>query len=405
MIEESIQALRPELLTIYKDLHRHPEPGYLEHRTAGIVAEYLRQCGLTVTEGVALNGVVGILDSGKPGKTLMLRADMDCLRMTELTDCDFKSQNQGCMHACGHDVHVTMLLGAAKVLSSHKEAFCGKIKFVFQPAEEQIDPSMIETVRAAGYNGEGGAGFMVQEGVLNDVDACLVMHNQPTLPVGTVQIAKKNACAASDGFIITIVGKGGHGARPHEAIDPVPAMAELVTSIHLLPSREISCLETCVISIGTVESPGSVWNAVADQIKIAGGFRTFNTNVRALLTKRISELAQSIAKAHRCTAQVNISSGYIATINDESLAYSVAQACTQLLGDENVHLTEEPAMTSEDAGEYLSRVPGVFFWLGSGDPAHALHSPYFLPDPECIPIGVRVHVNNAIAVLNELNGQ
>lgn len=405
MFEENINALQQELFEIYRDLHQHPEPGYTEHRTAGIVAEYLRRCGLCVTEGVALNGVVGVLDSGRPGKTLMLRADMDCLRVKELTGCDFQSQNEGCMHACGHDTHVTMLLGAAKVLSAHKEAFSGKIKFVFQPAEEQIDPSMKEAVRAAGYNGEGGAGFMVQEGVLDGVDACIVMHNQPTLPVGTVQIARKNACASSDVFNITIVGKGGHGARPHEAVDPVPAMAELVEAIHLLPSREISCLETCVISIGSVETPGSVWNAVAEQVRIAGGFRTFNSDIRALLAKRIPELARSIAEAHRCTAQVSLTSGYMPTINDEPLAHFVAQACTQLLGEEHVDLTEIPAMTSEDAGEYLACVPGVFFWLGSGDPEHPLHSPYFLPDPETISVGVRVHVNNAVAVLAELNGR
>lgn len=190
MFQDSIAAIQDELIAIYKDLHQHPEPGYMEYRTAGIVAQYLRQCGLEVTEGVALNGVVGVLDSGRPGKTLMMRADMDCLRIKELTDCDYQSQNEGCMHACGHDSHVTMLLGAAKVLSQHKDAFSGKIKFFFQPAEEQIDPSMVETVRKAGYNGEGGAGFLIQEGELDDVDACAIMHCQPSIPFGTVQIAK-----------------------------------------------------------------------------------------------------------------------------------------------------------------------------------------------------------------------
>ena len=403
MFEQEIQAILPELTELYQNFHRHPEPGYMEHRTAGIVAEYLRGCGLEVTEGIALNGVVGMLDSQKPGKTVMLRADMDCLRVTEQTGCEFASQTPGCMHACGHDAHTTMLLGAAKVLSRHKEAFSGRIKFVFQPAEEQIDPSMKQTVQQAGYLGEGGAGFMVQEGVLEGVDACLALHNQPALPVGVVQIAQKNACASSDIFRITIQGKGGHGARPHEAVDPVPAMAELVEAIHLIPSREVSCLETCVISIGVVETPGSVWNAVSDQVNISGGFRTFNTGVRELITRRIGELAQSIAAAHRCTAKVEFTTGYMPTINDEKLAGLLAGYCKELLGEEMVHLTQEPAMTSEDAGEYLARVPGVFFWLGSGDPAHALHSPYFLPDPQTIPAGVRIHVNNAISLLKTLN--
>ena len=403
MYEREIEALVPELTELYRDLHRHPEPGYMEHRTAGIVARYLRDCGLEVTEGVALNGVVGMLDSGKPGRTVMLRADMDCLRVAEQTGCEFASQTPGCMHACGHDAHVTMLLGTAKVLARHREAFCGRIKFVFQPAEEQIDPSMKQAVQEAGYLGEGGAGFMVQERVLEGVDACLVLHNQPSLPVGVVQIARKDACASSDVFRITLQGKGGHGARPHEAVDPVPAMTQLVDSIHLIPSREVSCLETCVISIGVVETPGSVWNAVADQVKISGGFRTFNSQVRQLIHRRIGELARDIAAAHRCTAQVEFTTGYMPTINDEKLAGLVAGYCKELLGEDRVQLTQEPAMTSEDAGEYLARVPGVFFWLGSGDPAHALHSPYFLPDPQTIPIGVRVQVNNAVSLLKTLN--
>lgn len=404
MFQETVSAIQDELIAIYKDLHQHPEPGYMEHRTAGIVAQYLRQCGLDVTEGVALNGVVGVLDSGKPGKTLMLRADMDCLRIKELTGCDYQSLNEGCMHACGHDAHVTMLLGAAKVLSQHKDAFSGKIKFLFQPAEEQIDFTMVDTVRKAGYAGEGGAGFMIQDGALDSVDACVIMHCQPSIPFGTVQIAKRNACASSDLFDVTLVGKGGHGARPHEAVDPVPAMTEAIQAIHLLPSREISCLETCVISVGSVETPGSVWNAVAEKAHFIGGFRTFNSEVRALLSRRIPELVESIAKAHRCTADIRMVSGYMPCLNDESLTQIVAESCRDLLGADCVDLTDTPAMTSEDAGEYLARVPGTFFWLGAGDPEHTLHNPYFLPKLDMIPLGVKVHVNNALSTLAALNG-
>lgn len=404
MFQETINGIRDELAAIYKDLHQHPEPGYTERRTAGIVAEYLRRCGLPVTEGVALNGVVGVLDSGKPGKTLMMRADMDCLRIQELTGCDYQSQNEGCMHACGHDSHVTMLLGAAKVLSQHTDAFSGKIKFLFQPAEEQIDPSMEEAVRQAGYDGAGGAGFMIQEGALDGVDACVIMHCQPAIPFGTVQIAKRNACASSDLFDVTFVGKGGHGARPHEAIDPVPAMAEAIQAIHALPTREVSCLETCVISVGEVETPGSVWNAVAEKARFVGGFRTFNPEVRALLGRRIPELAETIAKAHRCRAEIRFLNGYMPCLNDERVAQAVAQSCREVLGEDCVDLTDTPAMTSEDAGEYLARVPGAFFWLGAGDPEHTLHNPYFLPSLDMIPLGVRVHVNNAVTMLARLNG-
>ena len=406
MFEKETAQLQQELREIYKDLHRHPEIGFSEHRTAGIIAAFLRRCGIEVSEGIAITGVVGILDSGKPGKTVMLRADMDCLQVQELCESDWKSQEPGRMHACGHDAHVAMLLGAAKVLSQHREAFCGKIKFVFQPAEEETPAAMWDTVRAHGYNRSGGAGFMVEEGVLDGVDACVIRHVQPSLPTGTVSIARKNACASSDGFTITMMGKGGHGAQPQNAVDPVPAMAELISAIHILPTREVSALETCVISIGKVETPGSVWNAVAEKAIISGGFRTFNQNVRKMLDQRIEETAAAIAKAHRCSIQIDRVVGYMPCVNDETIARLVAESCTEILGEGHAILTDAPAMTSEDCSEYLSRVPGVFFWMGIGgeENAAALHNPYFKMDLEALSTGSLLHVNNALSLLNKLNG-
>ena len=183
-VKKEAAALSAELETIYKDLHRHPEIGYDEHRTSGIIADYLRACGMEVQTGIAITGVVGTLDSGRPGKTLLIRADMDCLQVEEMTACDYRSEHPGKMHACGHDAHVTMLLGAAKLLSAHRDAFRGKIKFLFEPSEESIPASMKETVRAAGYDGEGGAGFMIQQGVLDGVDMALTLHVQPAVPAG-----------------------------------------------------------------------------------------------------------------------------------------------------------------------------------------------------------------------------
>lgn len=405
MFREEIEALSQELFEIYKDLHRHPEIGYNEIRTSKIVADFLKDCGMEVTTGVAITGVVGVLDSGKPGKTLMLRADMDCLQVKELAECEYRSENEGLMHACGHDAHVTMLLGAAKILSMHKDTFSGRIKFVFQPSEEGIPNSMVETVRKAGYNGNGGAEFMVQEGVLNDVDACVVMHVQPSLPLGTVSIAKKNACASSDVFCITLVGRGGHGAQPQNAIDPVPAAAELISAIHMLPTREVSAVETCVLSIGSVETPGSVWNVVAEKVCITGGFRTFNEEVRDHLKLRIKELSQNIAQANRCTLVYEKVDGYMPCINDENIANLLAESCREVLGDKNVILTDIPVMTSEDCGIYFSHVPGALFWLGISEKEGAppLHSPYFHFGDKALTVGITVHVNNAITLLNILN--
>lgn len=404
MYEEEIAALKDELFEMFRDLHRNPESGFGEHRTAGIVAEYLRGCGIEVTTGVALTGVTGLLDSGRPGKTLMLRADMDCLEIRELAESEYKSRHDGLMHACGHDAHVTMLLGAAKILSRHRDAFSGRIRFVFQPAEEGTPRDRVAAVREAGYELNGGAGFMVREGVLDGVDACLVMHVQPSIPFGRVSISKRNACASSDVFRIDLIGRGGHGAQPQNAIDPVPAAAELIAAIHMLPTREIGAVETCVLSIGRVETPGSVWNAVAEKVHIEGGIRTFDESVREHLNRRVAELAEHIAKAGRCTAVHEREVGYAPCLNDEALAETLAAICAETLGKENVVLTATPAMTSEDCGAYLSRVPGVFFWLGTGGPegSPALHNPGFRLDPEVLPTGTKVHVNNAISLLQRL---
>lgn len=407
MFENEINELQADLFDLFKDLHRHPEQGFNEVRTSGIIAGFLRRYGITVIENVALTGVVGILDSGSPGKTLMLRADMDCLAIWERDTCSYRSEYEGKMHACGHDGHVTMLLGAAAVLAKHKDAFSGKIKFVFQPAEEETPAFMRDAVMKAGYSGEGGAGFMIQEGVLDDVDACMILHVQPAIPTGKVQIAKKNACASSDVFRISIRGRGGHGARPQEAIDPVPAAGELISAIHMLPAREISALETCVISIGKLETPGSVWNAVADHVILEGGYRTFNTNVRRHLTNRIRDLSENIAAANRCTLDYVHTVGYSPCINNSLLAEAAADGMRELLGAENVDLTDIPAMTSEDCGAYLARVPGVFFWLGvgKGENPPGLHNPFFHLDMDALLIGVRVQIQNAVCILSVLNSQ
>ncbi len=404
-LKQEVQSLREDLISRYKDLHIHPEIGFNEKRTSMIIAQELKSYGLKVIEGIAITGVVGILDSGKPGKTIMIRADMDCLEILELADIDYKSRTEGLMHACGHDSHVTMLLGAAKVLAKNKDQFEGKIKFVFQPAEEGIPNSMKKFVRENGYYGEGGAGFLVKEGIMDDVSASIIMHVQPSLPSGKVLISRKNACASSDVFNLTIIGKGGHGAAPQNAIDPVPAMAEIISAIHMLPTREVSALETVVLSIGSVETPGTPWNAVAEKAVVIGGIRTFNQNIREHLNKRVKEIAENISKANRCTLKYSKTTGYMPCINDEEISKFIAEKTQELLGEENVIYTDEPAMTSEDCGIYLEKSPGIFFWLGvgKGNNEPPLHNPYMNVDLNSLEIGTLLHVNNAIELLNKIN--
>ena len=400
MFESEIEQIRGELNEIYRDLHRHPELGFNEHRTARIIADHLRDCNLQVDENLALTGVCGALDSGKPGRTLLIRADMDCLMIDEQTGCAYQSIYPHRMHACGHDTHITMLLGAAKILSRHPEAFCGRIKFLFEPAEEGADPAIYDQVVAAGCQA-GGADALVRNGILDDVDLCFIIHNEPTLPLGDVRIFKEYAYAASDEFTIEIHGRGGHGARPHTAIDPLPAAAEIISAVYAMPAREIAAHELCAITIGQVETPESVWNAVPDRVVLRGGFRTFTEEIRQHFYARIPEIAQHIAAAHRCTANVQLSRGLSPTVNDPEIAQRLAAAFRDLRGGDHVQLTDIPTMASESAGVYLSRKPGAIVLLGSGDPAHELHHPAMLPDIGVLPIGVAVHIAAAACLLNQ----
>ena len=410
-LKQEAQALQEELFEIYKDLHQHPERGHTEFRTGKIIADYLRDLGLEVQTEVGITGVVGLLDSGKPGKTLMIRADMDCLGIPEESDLPYRSVNEGLAHACGHDAHVSMLLGAAKVLSRHKEAFSGKIKFVFQPNEENYQDGhpIRKMVLEKGYKplapdaGLGGAGCMIQDGVMEGVDGCFAIHVQPNQPLGTVYIAKKDACASTDFVDVTIQGKGGHGSMPHQAIDPVPAMAELIQALYMLPTREADAAEKWVFHIGAVETPGSIASAVADKAVIHFGYRAFNDETRALFTRRSKELAELIARANRCTVSIVHGIGYRPTINDETMSALVAQSCRQVLGEDKVIYSDTPNMTAEDVGEYFRLAPGTILWLGTGvgENPPALHNPAFCVPSDALPIGVSVHVSTALNYLNQ----
>ncbi|MDE6994952.1 MAG: amidohydrolase [Lachnospiraceae bacterium] len=408
-LQHELPELQKELFEIYKDLHQHPEPGFEEVRTSGIIAEYLKKLGLCVQTGLAFTGVVGLLDSGRPGKTLMLRADMDCLAIPDQSGLPYQSEHAGYCHACGHDSHVTMLLGAAAVLSRHKEKFQGKIKFVFQPCEEgTLKPEVTQALKEAGYVGRpgeaglGGAGFLIKEGVLEGVDACIGLHVQPELPLGAVSLCEKEACASTDKFTITFQGRGGHGSTPHKVIDPVPAIAELIQAIHMLPTREANAAETTIFHIGNISTPGSLWSAVADKAIIEGGYRTYNEETRRLFGKRVPELAQHIAQAWRCEMTYDHVTGYAPTINDPTLSAQVAKNCRQLLGEEKVRYTNQPMLTAEDFSEYARLVPSVLVWLGCavGPNPPALHHPSFHVDERVLPVGIQVHVGNALAYLN-----
>ena len=407
-VKQEAQSLKSELFEIYKDLHQHPESSWEEFRTSKIVEDYLRTLGLEVKTNIGYTGVVGGLDTGKPGKTLLLRADMDALLMDDLCGLPYQSENPGVCHSCGHDSHVAMLLGAAKILCTHKDAFSGRIKFAFQACEENtFNKDIRKKVADAGYVGRpeaglGGARAMVQDGILEDVDACMAIHVAAEIPIGTIKIRKDRACASTDFFEITLIGKGGHGSAPHLVIDPVPAMAELVQAIHMLPTREINALETTVFHIGEIHTPGSTASSVADRVVIKGGFRAFHDKTRAILSRRIKELTYRTAEAWRCSVEYEFHTGYSPTINDAELSAKVANSCTKILGMKNVFYTEAPSLTAEDFSEFSRLRPSVYMNLGVavGEDYPILHNPRFHVSAEALPIGVEVHVQNALDYLN-----
>ena len=379
------ETLRPALLTDRRTLHRNPEAGPVLPHTAAYVKQRLTELGYAPRD--MAGGVTADITGTDTGRCVLLRTDMDALRIREATGLEFQSEN-GAMHACGHDLHTAMLLGAAALLQQHQAELQCTVRLVFQPDEE----------------GFTGAKSMLAAGVLKDAPspkAALALHVNSGTPSGMVLCGEGTFMAGCTLFRVTVRGTGCHGAMPENAVDPVPAMAELITAIHMLPTREVSSMENCVISIGQVELPGSVWNVVPERAHIVGGFRTFNNDVRALLRQRIPELAEGIAKANRCTAVCTQTLGYDATINDEAMALEVSRTLENIVGEGNVILTNKPFMGSEDFGCFTQHVPGVLFWLGigTGEDDKPLHNPYFKMDLNALPVGTACHVQNALHFL------
>ena len=403
-VKKEAAALSAELETIYKDLHRHPEIGYDEHRTSGIIADYLRACGMEVQTGIAITGVVGTLDSGRPGKTLLIRADMDCLQVEEMTACDYRSENPGKMHACGHDAHVTMLLGAAKLLSAHRDAFRGKIKFLFEPSEESIPASMKETVRAAGYDGEGGAGFMIQQGVLEGVDMALALHVQPAVPAGKIQIARHEATASSDVYDIMLTGKGGHGAMPETGVDPINIAAHIYLSLQELIARELAAKTPAVVTVGRF-CGGEAPNIIPGACVLEGTIRTFDREVTARLMTRITELAEGIAKAFRGSARTEELASAPPLKNDPALVNRMADWAEELLGKQSVYRLDEGGMGSEDFASYTYEVPSAYLLLGAGTPQEdprygkPMHNEAVVFNEDVLPTGAALHTLFALRML------
>ncbi|MFN8539089.1 MAG: amidohydrolase [Thermomicrobiales bacterium] len=335
-------------------------------------------------------GVVGLLHGSQPGKTVLLRADMDALPITELNDVPYKSQNPGVMHACGHDSHTAMLLGVAKLLSERRGEFKGTVKFIFQPSEEAAP---------------GGAKPMIDEGVLENprVDAAFGVHIGQDLPVGTIGVCTGPTNAASDGFIATIKGVGGHAARPHSCVDPVVVAAACITALQTLVSREVNPLRQAVITVGSLHA-GTVANIIPEEATMRGTVRSFDPAVREHLAERIPALITGIANAMRAEAEVQYRLGYPALVNDAAMTDLVRGVAREIVGPRRV-VEREPGMGGEDMSYFLQRVPGCFFRIGSRNPELGMtfghHHPRFnIDDEQALPIGVAAVAAVALRYLN-----
>ena len=383
MIRPEVREIEEWLREVRRDFHKHPEPRFQETRTASKVAEYLRDFGLEVHTGIGGTGVVGLLRGVSPGRTFAIRADMDGLPIAEETGADYASCNPGFMHACGHDAHMAMALGTAKVLASSSELLhriAGQVKFIFQPAEE----------------GGHGAREMISDGALENpkVDTVVAAHVAPLIPFGTVGIYLREACASADSFHIKITGKGAHAAYPHLSRDPVLGGAHLITALQSIVSRNTDPSKGLVVSVTQVQA-GSATNVIPEEIMIAGTIRALNEDVRKHAMKRLEELAISVCQAHDLRCQVIYGDGYPIMRNHEPISRFVADTATEMLGEDKV-IIRQPKFGSEDFAYFLERCPGAGYELGCSNEAkgivNMLHTPRFDIDEDLLPLGVELYL-------------
>lgn len=372
------KALKGELIRLHRAIHRHPELGFEEVKTAALIAETLESLGIKVQTGVAKTGVIGYLGEGGP--VVAIRADMDALPIQELNEVPYRSQVPGVMHACGHDAHVATALGAAMLLREIKLE--GEVRFLFQPSEERVDEE-----------GKSGAMRMVEEGVMEGVEAILALHVDSETESGVVKISPGPMSAGDDSFEATIMGRGCHGAYPHRGVDPIFIAGEVILAIQGIVSRRIDPVKQAVISIGTIHG-GTAENIIPEEVELTGTIRSFEQEVREQLHTEL-EKAFQVANALSGDFRLTIEEGYPVMVNEEKMAELIRGVAIDLLGQEKV-LPKEPTMGAEDFSYFLAQAPGAMFRLGikKGEMRPG-HSPHFDLDEEALPIGAAILAESA----------
>jgi len=382
---EDGRQLAEELVSFRRDLHLHPELSLQESETAAKTAAQLEKLGLRVRRNVGGHGIVAELIGDEPGPIIALRADMDALPIHEETDVPFASTKPGIMHACGHDAHTAILLGAAKLLRGRK--LKGTVRFLFQAAEEI----------------NAGAKAMIQDGVLEDVAEIYGLHNLPTLSAGKAATRYGSLMGSVDRIDIKLEGKGAHGAIPNQGIDPIVCASAIVLALQSIASREASPFEPVVVTIGSIHA-GEANNVIPQYAELTGTIRTFDAKVQEQMKERIERLINGVAESYRCKASIHYTEQTPVLINDDNCVRHTEQVIDDLIGCDN-RIVAPPTLAGEDFSIYLQHVPGCFFWLGSGpatdaEQAFGLHHPKFYLHEACIPLGASLLAAIAAERLN-----
>jgi amidohydrolase len=389
------KELFPYTQSLRRDFHRHPELGFREFRTGGIVAKELEALGIEVTKGVGKTGVVALLEGAKPGPTLLLRFDMDALPILEETGAEYMSQSPGVMHACGHDGHTAIGLTVAKMLHDHRDQLAGTIKFCFQPSEE-------------GNNGEevGGAEMMMRDGLLESpkVDMTLSLHLWNEKPLGWLGITNGPIMAGADIFTVRVAGRGGHGAIPDAAVDPIVATANIVNALQTIVARNVSPLDTAVVSVTNIHG-GTAFNVIPPEVRLEGTIRTFDHAVRQRVVERFGQIARGVSEGMGCQVDVEIKRITPALVNNEALTSKVRETARRVLPESTLDSGYQ-TMTAEDMAFMQEKVPGCYFFVGSNDKSRQLdyghHHPKFDFHEEAL-IGASALM--AAAAMDVLNGK
>ncbi len=394
IIKQNSSDIINEIVSIRRKIHQFPELGFNEFKTSSLIAAYLEKLGLSVTKGIAGTGVTGLLEGITPGPTVAIRADMDALPILEENDVQYASANKGIMHACGHDVHTSIALGAAHILSKNRDKITGNVKFIFQPAEE----------------GLGGAKEMINEGVLANpkVDAIIALHVSPGIKSGQISISSGPVMASPAEFEIEITGKGGHAAEPQKAVDPIVIGTNIINLFQTIVSRNVDALKSAVLSV-TCFQAGTAFNIIPSKATIKGTVRSFDPLIHKEISRKMSAILSSVTGGMGAEYTFDYNLGYPPVINSKEVVDLIVEASSKVIPEKNIILNNQASMLAEDFSYYLNNIPGALFNLGCTHPTaehfENLHSSKFNVDESCIATGMEIFAQTVMDYLNKSVGQ